>query len=113
MAVDHELHEFDHAGFMIDKKTRHRVGFESAPIKSEPTDYPKWVSPHASHVAGEVAPEFSASHRPRGGSVMVLVHDADEEARAVSAKEVAPVASAPVEPSHEDHEGGSHEGDNA
>ena len=99
MAFDPERHELDPiTGFAIDKQTGARVGLDPLPHVSthEDPEYPKWVEAHSSHVErrGDVVstPAFPLFHVNRvGGAVMVLVHDADEEAKATSAP-------APAEP---------------
>lgn len=94
MAFDAENHAIDPVtGYHIDKRTGHRVGIDPAPVKrvSDDTDYPKWVVPHPGHVSfhalhGHVStPTFMQHHVNRiGGEVTVLVHDAEEEARALA-----------------------------
>lgn len=51
-------------------------------------DYPKWVTPHDSHVvrthAGRpLTPLWPEHHVDRNGAITVLVHSKDEEDRAV------------------------------
>ena len=58
---------------------------EIQPVETQ--EYPKWVEPHASHVAiGRtiVTPAWDHFHVARDQSVTVLVNDADEEARALA-----------------------------
>ena len=120
-----------HDGLRKDSVTGHLIGIEQAPYASHPevgSDYPKWVTPHASHVSlatteaggahetGDFDTENEIANRkaeksnnlkaendqlivPRGsvvsvpgfehhvrrhdGALMVLVHDEDEEKRAM------------------------------
>ena len=66
------------------------------------SEFPKWVPVHSSHLVGHVAPEFSATDMPRGGVPMVLVADADEEAKAVNPKfQPEPAENAPEGEAHE------------
>ena len=56
-------------------------------VKHDTQEYPKWVEPHASHVAiGRtiVTPAWEHFHVARDQVVTVLVADADEEARALA-----------------------------
>lgn len=59
-------------------------------------EFPKYVEVHESHVVKQVAPHgdapphisikgFAGHHVDRDGKVTVLVHDADEEAKAMAA----------------------------
>lgn len=56
-------------------------------------EYPKLVAPHESHVltapgTGHISvPGFASHHIDRHNVVTVLVHDAEEEAKALAAKE--------------------------
>lgn len=94
MALD-ERHAIDpHTGFAVDKKTGvpvSLVGMPHLPVSPE-TDFPKWVTPHESHVVVQdgghvVTPLFADFHVSRlDKSVTVLVKDAEEEAKALAAK---------------------------
>lgn len=107
-----------HDGLLRDDVTGHLVGIEQVPVVPHPevgAEYPRWVTPHASHVSirktdAELAregdkptektelkqdgdnlivprdsvvsvPGFEHHIRRHDGSIMVLVHDKDEEAR--------------------------------
>ena len=51
------------------------------------TEFPKWVKPHESHIIehnGHLLVHGFDFQQPRGGDLMVLVHDEDEETRALS-----------------------------
>jgi hypothetical protein len=52
-------------------------------------EFPKFVAPHESHVVKTddhvSVPMFSGHHVDREGLVTVLVHDAEEEAKALAA----------------------------
>jgi hypothetical protein len=65
----------------------------AAKAKVSHEEFPKWVVPHESHVhqAGDhlSAPLFPDHHVDREGKLTVLVRDADEEAKALAAKETA------------------------
>ena len=95
MAFDHENHVIDPAsGFQRHKDTGHLIGIEGAPPAQHPdagSEFPKWVMPHASHVVmhpihGHVTtPHFAEHHVDRQSKdVTVLVHDAEDEARALA-----------------------------
>jgi hypothetical protein len=54
-------------------------------------DYPKWVTPHSSHVVtyvgGVSVPQFPVNTIVRGtGAVQVLTNNSDEEKKATSQK---------------------------
>lgn len=98
MAFDPKVHDIDPAtGFQVDKDTGHPTGLVGKPHLpvTEERDWPKWVVVHEGHVVrkkGDGGPEhvsvpgFAEFHVNRvGGAVMVLVKDADEEHRAVTA----------------------------
>jgi hypothetical protein len=100
MAFDHETHTIDPAtGFQVHKETGHRIGLDPAPHRpvSEDAEWPKWVTPHPSHVVRKEVPgapdylsvpAFPHFYVNRGdGEVTVLVHNEDEEKRAVEAVE--------------------------
>ena len=55
-------------------------------IRTTVEEFPKWVDVHVSHLIGEVAPAFSDTFRSRNGVFSVLVHDAEEEAKALAEK---------------------------
>lgn len=99
MAID-ERHEIDTAtGFVVDKKTGIPIGLMSQPHLpvSLETDFPKWVIPDASHIVRKQVdgapdhvstPGFAEFHINRlDGVVTVLVKDAEEEAKALAARE--------------------------
>jgi hypothetical protein len=75
----------------------HLVGIENAPVPQSPsTEYPKWVTPHESWVsvgANETPMALGwPDQHPNWGNrsapptIQVMVKDADEEAKATSAK---------------------------
>ena len=88
MAFDPEVHAIDpNTGFIVDKEHGHNVGIVPAPLAaSVPADFPKWVQVHLSHINGGVAQAFAETFTARDGVVSVLVHDAEEEAKAVAEK---------------------------
>jgi len=92
MAFDQENHTIDPVtGFQVHKKTGHHIGMNQAPIErvNDDPDWPKWVTPHESHVVRQTVPgapdhvntrAFPHSHVNRAdGSVTVLVANEDEE----------------------------------
>jgi hypothetical protein len=92
MAFDPQTHEIDPStGFMRDKESGHHVGLHQAPVKrvNDETDWPKWVTPHDSHIVKQAAgrgpthlstPRFPNYHVNRAdGSVTVLVANEEEE----------------------------------
>jgi hypothetical protein len=98
MAYDSNVHEFDpETGYMISKDTQKPVGLVPRPV-AQPiyadNDWPKWVTPHDSHIVRQKndgapdhvsTPAFGMSHVNRvDGGVSVLVHNEDEEKRATS-----------------------------
>jgi hypothetical protein len=93
MAID-ERHMIDpHTGFAVDKETGVPLGLVGKPHLpvSARGEFPKWVTPHASHVVNHgghtVVPGFAEHHESRGDrAVTVLVKDAEEEAKALAAK---------------------------
>lgn len=87
MAYDASIHEFDpKTGYMVHKDSGDIAGVEPhVPPKTEREEYPKWVLAHESHVVGELAPEWR-SFKPRGGEVMILVDNEEEETAATSEK---------------------------
>ena len=100
MAFDHENHAIDPAtGFQVHKETGHRIGLDPAPHLpvNQDTEWPKWVVPHHSHVVSKEVhgapehlsvPAFPQFHVNReGGEVTVLVHNEDEEKRAIESAE--------------------------
>jgi hypothetical protein len=101
MAIDerHEIHP--QSGFAVDKKTGvpvGLVGMPHLPVSSE-TEFPKWVTPHDSHVVmqgiNKITPHFPEFHVDRSDqSVTVMVKDTEEEAKALAAK-VEPKAEEP------------------
>lgn len=103
---DPKLHYYDAKGFARDKRTHHLLGIEEAPPPRHPNEgaeYPKWVTPHRGHVKGMgegvSTPLFPDFHVNRiSGDVTVLVHDAEEEARAVTDPNVPAPASDPDVP---------------
>ena len=59
------------------------------PDEAKTKEYPRWVTPHESHVvrAGSVSvPDFGQSHVLRDGTVQVLIENEEEEKRATEAK---------------------------
>jgi hypothetical protein len=66
-----------------------RRGFSFKENLMSESEFPKWVTPDPSHIVShnghQLVHEFEF-HQPRDGILMVLVHDADEEARALSEK---------------------------
>lgn len=92
MAFDHRHHYVDEKGFARHKETGHLIGIEPRPPEKHPdegSEFPKWVTPHHSHVhrspRGVIStPGFLQHHETRDGEVHVVVHDADDEARALS-----------------------------
>lgn len=95
MAYDADNHEHDPVtGFLRHRQTGHLVGIEQAPapVADVPTDYPKWVEPHVSHIArqGEhIAVPGHEWHIERGtNKVTVLVGD-DEAERFVTTEKPA------------------------
>lgn len=77
------------AGLTRDPQLGHLVGIEPAPLPlTTTTEYPKWVTPHDSHVKkaedGRVitVAGFNDSHIARDGSVTVLVDSEEDEQRA-------------------------------
>lgn len=97
MAFDSKTHEIDpRTGFQVDKETGHLVGLMSKPHQPVAADaeWPKWIVPHASHVVRTATgdapdhvstPAFPEFHVNRAtGEVTVLVHDAEDEARALA-----------------------------
>lgn len=97
MAFNHEEHFIDPAsGFQKHKETGHMIGIEQAPARrvNHETEYPKWVKVHDGHVrrhqlTGQVTtpdwgnPDVNAALN----EIKVLVHNEDEEMRAMSAPE--------------------------
>lgn len=87
-------HEFAEHGFLRHSETGHLVGIEQKPhpVAKEVVEFPKWVVPHDTHVSrdahGHVSvPLFPGHHVGRDGVVTVMVKDADEEAKALAARE--------------------------
>lgn len=114
MAFASKAHDIDpETGFQVDKSTGHLVGLmpkPHLPVKAD-AEWPKWIVPHASHIAHTRAgaasdhvstPAFPDFHVNRvTGEVTVLVHDAEDEARALAALVApgsAPVAAEPEKP---------------
>jgi hypothetical protein len=96
MAFDQDKHGFDQHGFQIDKASGHRIGLDPAPAArvSPDKEYPKWVTPHPSHIVRKETPDapehvstpqFPQFHIDRlTKAVTVLVADAKEEAKALA-----------------------------
>jgi hypothetical protein len=90
MAFDPKEHVVDpESGFLVHKDGR-LVGLTPPPlIPAEPTEYPKFVHPHPSHImhdprSGRFHVEGWPYHLDRDNVVTVMVKDADEELAAVS-----------------------------
>jgi hypothetical protein len=98
MAFDPENHEIDpRSGFMVHKDTGHPIGLVPPPLHSpKDIEWPKWVKVHESHVLRKevsgapphvsvpLFPEFHVNRE--SGEVTVLVHDEDQEKKALEAK---------------------------
>jgi hypothetical protein len=97
MAYDPEQHAFHpHTGFMVDKETGALAGIEHKPISkpnSPDLEYPKWVTPHESHIVRSKrgdqehvsTPRFVDPHINRDTKeVTVLVHSVEEEEMALA-----------------------------
>ena len=92
MSFDPEVHAIDpKTGFIVDKEHGGVAGLVPAPVKSVPTYFPKWVHVHPTHLDGGVAQAFVQTFTDRKGVVSVLVHDAEEEAKAIAEKVIASV----------------------
>lgn len=96
MAIDPMHHAIDKdTGFAIDTGNGHIVGMAPAPLKrlTDETDWPKWVTPDASHIHrgdnGHVSvplfPEFFIDRATK--AVSVLVKNEDEEKLALAPKQ--------------------------
>lgn len=91
MAFDPKEHVIDPAtGLLVHKDGTHIVGLTS-PVAppAEFSEFPKWVVPHVSHIHLDQynrahTPGWSQYHMDRDNVLTVLVHDADEEHRAIS-----------------------------
>lgn len=87
MVYDPAQHILDpQTGFIVHKDLGHRIGLEPAPVRTETTEFPKWVEVHESHLDGGVAQEFAQTEHTRAGLFRVLVNDAEEEAKAIAEK---------------------------
>jgi hypothetical protein len=92
MAFDPDHHSIDvNTGYQIHKHTGHRIGQDPMPHArvTDETEWPKWVTPHPDHVVRQgdhvSTPHFEHVHVGRhDGAVTVMVHNAEEEARALS-----------------------------
>jgi len=112
MALDPNTHILDPAsGFAVHNQSGALLGVEQIawPVPKESTDFPKWVTPHESHIArlgDAVSTPLFEHHVARDGAVTVLVVDAEHEAKAL-APQMAPTsqplapAEAPAQTSHE------------
>jgi hypothetical protein len=92
MAFDPKLHAIDPVTGLIVHKDDGRVVGLVSPESLPPADYqefPKYVYPHASHIVyeprnGKLHVENFEYHLDRHNVVSVLVHDAEEEAKALA-----------------------------
>lgn len=102
MTVNAEHHDIDNAsGFAVHKEGGGLVGVEQAvwPPAKEVTDYPKWVTPHDSHVVklgDAVSTPLFEHHVARDGGITVLVVDAEHEKIALSPKDAPAADEAPA-----------------
>jgi len=94
MAFDPAIHDqHPETGLHIDKRTGLPAGLAPLPIVrvNHDDEYPKWVVPHSDHIGRHpqndyvVTPLFTQHHLNRvNGEVTVLVHNEDEELRAMT-----------------------------
>ena len=87
MAFNPEVHVIDpKTGFIVDKEHGGVAGLVPAPVKAVSTEFPTWVHVHPTPGDGGVAQGFLDTFTDRKGVVSVLVHDAEEEAKAIAEK---------------------------